>query len=91
MKVLQSTLKHGIRIPQDLSVIGFDNHSCSVLTSPPLTTIKQDAFTMGSKCLESLDLAIRDNSKDRAQEVLIPLQLIIRESTGACLNTITSL
>jgi len=41
--------------------------------------------------LGSLDLAIRDNSKDRAQEVLIPLQLIIRESTGACLNTITSL
>jgi len=77
---MRALREHGLRIPQDISVVGFDNAEMSAYTEPPLTTIdfkfaKQDAMTV--KYL--IDI-LSDPEMELHQRVLMPY-LVIREST----------
>jgi DNA-binding LacI/PurR family transcriptional regulator len=47
----------GIRIPAELSIIGFDNIEMSQITSPPLTTIDQPKYEIGKAAIEMLLMA----------------------------------
>ncbi|NMR19267.1 LacI family transcriptional regulator [Cellulomonas fimi] len=72
----------GLRIPDDLSIVGFDNVPESVLTSPPLTTISQPIQLMGSEALRLL-IHLMDGTDERSTHVQLPTELIERASTGA--------
>ncbi len=73
----------GLRIPEDLSVIGFDDTPSAPVTSPPLTTIRQDLDQMGRAAVE---LAVdRIAGSDRNQNVncaVCPVELLVRQSTA---------
>ncbi|MCX6050187.1 MAG: LacI family DNA-binding transcriptional regulator [Chloroflexi bacterium] len=72
----------GIRVPQDLSVIGFDNTPESAYTTPPLTTVDQSIVTMGSRAAELLIQWIEGKPvEDRLYE--LPTRLIVRASCQA--------
>lgn len=69
---------HGLSIPQDVSVIGFDNIPISQYYSPPLTTMGQDFARLAHEMFEVIDKLI-DGDED-ISSVQIDPQLIVRES-----------
>lgn len=74
--VMRALRERGLRIPQDISVIGFDDHEFASQFNPPLTTVRQDFVQIGRQCL----LGLRDPERDSLRT--ISPDLIIRESTG---------
>ena len=72
----------GLSVPEDLSVIGFDNVPESALTSPPLTTIAQPIQHMGSEAINLL-IAMMDGASEGGTHVTLPTELIERASCAA--------
>jgi len=73
----------GIKIPQQLSIVGFDNVSHAAEICPSLTTINHDLKRMGQLAAEKLAALLRNDPEQAAKiETLIELNLITRESTG---------
>lgn len=79
--------EHGYRIPEDISVVGFDDTPESAYYIPPLTTIKQDYEALGTESIHYLVELINNQDTSRHQRVLTP-QLIVRQSTRV--NELTS-
>ncbi len=69
----------GLRVPQDISVVGFDDIDYAEVCDPPLTTVAQPAEEIGEKCMYRLCAMIEDGVTDNSPWVL-PHKLIIRES-----------
>ncbi len=73
----------GLKVPKDVSIIGFDNIEKSAAFFPPFTTINQPIFQMAYKALEVIDDVIK--GKSVSQNTLFSGELIVRESCG-CFN-----
>ncbi len=78
--VINAFKNSGIRIPEDISVAGFDDVIFSITSPVPITTVHQDMEEISSKAVELLLNQIRDNKvcKDR---ILTETKLILRDST----------
>lgn len=72
----------GLRVPADLSVVGFDNIPESTLCAPPLTTVEQPIRKMGERSIELLLSLIR-GEKLQATHITLATNLVIRQSTRA--------
>ncbi|MCC6580587.1 MAG: LacI family DNA-binding transcriptional regulator [Phycisphaeraceae bacterium] len=79
---MQEIMRLGLRIPQDVSVAGFNDVQLAQLTWPPLTTVRQPSDEFASKCVELLVEQIDAGHALPARQVLVPTQLIARQSTG---------
>ena len=71
----------GLRVPEDLSVVGFDNVPESALSEPPLTTVAQPLHEMGSIALRML-VALIDGPGDQPADVHLPTEMVVRSSTA---------
>ncbi|MGA8042537.1 MAG: substrate-binding domain-containing protein, partial [Terracidiphilus sp.] len=69
------------RVPQDVSVIGFDNIKAAAFTMPRLTTINQPLEEIGRIATQTLLNQIH-NTMPPQDEITVEPQLIIRDSTG---------
>jgi LacI family transcriptional regulator/LacI family repressor for deo operon, udp, cdd, tsx, nupC, and nupG len=78
--VLEACRKRGVRVPQDLSVVGFDDIETGRYVSPPLTTIRQPRFEMGQRAME---MVLRLLQKQNIRTQTLPGELVLRESTQA--------
>lgn len=73
----------GRRVPDDVSVIGFDDIITGAWLSPSLTTVAQQKHEMGRLAVEHIVRLLRDPSAARdVQHVRLPMSLVVRESTG---------
>jgi LacI family transcriptional regulator len=81
--VLRGLREAGRRIPQDVSIVGFDDIPTAELLDPPLTVVRQPTYRMGVQAAELLIRRIREPEAP-VQEVLLTGSLVIRGSTGAC-------
>lgn len=70
----------GVRVPQDISVTGFDDNQYARLTDPGLTTVSVPRVEMGQKAAEELIRLIAPENEGRVIEV--PTRLVQRESAG---------
>jgi DNA-binding LacI/PurR family transcriptional regulator len=70
----------GVRIPEDLSVVGFDDMDFARVLSPPLTTVALDAELLGATSFELLEQ--RMSGKSTRERVVLPAELLVRESTA---------
>jgi LacI family transcriptional regulator len=79
--VLQAFARHGLRVPQDVAVTGFDDiYPCS-LSRPPLTTVHQPMGLLGERaCTRLLDRIAMPGGPPRAE--LLPTELVLRSSCG---------
>ena len=79
--VYEAARQRGLRIPQDLSVVGFDDLPAARWVSPPLTTVRQPLADMGRVAAEMLGDLI-EGIPLRSQRVELSTELIVRESTA---------
>jgi len=81
MGALRATVDSGLQVPNDVSLVGYDNILMGNYLVPRLTTVTKDAPTLGRKAFEVLLARIQNPDLPR-QQIYSPARLIIRESTG---------
>jgi LacI family transcriptional regulator len=79
--VYEAARQHGMVIPRDLSVVGFDDLPVARWVSPPLTTVRQPLAEMGRLAAGMLGDLI-EGTPLRTQRVELATELIVRESTA---------
>ena len=72
----------GLKVPKDVSVIGFDDIDQAAFNVPRLTTIRQPLIRMGELAASTLIKRI-ENSEEKSREILVEPMLVVRESTRA--------
>ena len=77
--LMKGFYEKGIKVPEDISVIGFDDLDISKFTTPGLTTVKQPISTKGERAVEILIENIEDPKMEKVEEVF-PVKLIERQS-----------
>jgi DNA-binding LacI/PurR family transcriptional regulator len=89
--VIETARELGFAVPDDLSVVGFDDTSAARRSTPPLTTVRQDVAAKGRAAASELTKAIArarsvagraNGSPARARRVVLPTELVVRESTA---------
>jgi len=80
---LQILRRSGLRVPEDISLAGFDDIAFAAYTEPPLTTIAQPAEAFGQRAVAML-LEVLNGGTPAAREVVLPFELKVRGSTGVC-------
>ncbi len=73
--------RRGIRVPDDVSLVGFDDQPNSLYVTPPLTTVRQPAVAMGEAAAAGM-LNLLQNREVTAID--LPIELAIRESVAFC-------
>ena len=74
---LRSARRRGLHVPEDLSLIGFDDIAFAAYTEPPLTTIAQQKYEMGRLVAT---MALELIAGHDVQNIVLPTRLVIRES-----------
>jgi DNA-binding LacI/PurR family transcriptional regulator len=83
--ILRALYEHGLRVPDDISVTGFDDVDLCRYTYPPLTTVRQDRIAMGQGAVQLLLSMIDDESAIEPSPLVVPTRLVVRHSTGPVL------
>lgn len=79
---IQYLKEQGMRVPEDVSVVGYDNIAASSIFTPHLTTIDQKASAQGQYATQMLFDILNGQSPD---PVVVPVELITRSSTAPCI------
>lgn len=77
---VSAVAKRGLRVPEDISIVGFDDNPLSRHSIPPLTTVAQDFVGLGHMAFDALRDLIEGEPVKPSQE-LVP-ELVVRESTA---------
>jgi len=78
---LQALNEMGVRVPEDVALVGFDDLPATMVGQPFLTVVAQPAYEMGRRAVETLLAQIEDPTTT-AEEILLPTELIVRRSSG---------
>jgi LacI family transcriptional regulator len=78
---------HGLRVPADVSLVGFDDVAFAAYVEPPLTTLRQESAEMGRWAVATLTARIKaahgeGHAPIPGERRVIPVQLVVRASTG---------
>ncbi len=80
--VLRALAEAGVRVPEEMSVVGFDDVPESAFFSPPLTTVRQDFGAVGRHSLDVLMRQISERDTTRHERIVVPPALVPRASTA---------
>lgn len=83
MHVLARLQEHGLRVPEDISVVGFDDITPQYGTNPPLTSVAYDRVAMGRRGVAMLAEAGYDDWGSVQQRTVFRVELRVRASTAA--------
>lgn len=81
---LRALHEHGLRVPEDMAVVGFDDIEISAYLNPPLTTVRAHTEHMGRAAVQLL--LERIEGREAAVHMTINTTLIVRESCGSTTN-----
>ena len=79
MGAYKAIRENKLKIPEDISIIGFNNLKLSQYSIPPLTTIKIDTKLIAQETVNSL-IELLESKRDYHKKVFLPIELIERES-----------
>lgn len=82
INALRAVHEAGLVIPDDLAIVSFDDLPLAALATPPLTTIRQPIYELGSSAAKLL-IDQLEGRETQTQHVALPTQLVIRQSCGA--------
>ena len=85
IEVLQYLSQRGVRVPQDVAVIGFDDIRSAKMTAPPLSTIRYSLDEIADHAVCALR-ARRAEPDTPPVRMVMPVELVIRESTVGCVT-----
>ncbi len=74
--------KQGFKIPEQISVVGFDDIESDAFQDPPLTTVSVPKYDMGIEAIKLVREMIEQNLK-KNKKIIVPVELIVRKSTAA--------
>lgn len=79
--VLRAFGEKGVRVPEDVSLVGFDDQPEAAYLMPPLTTIRQDFEELGKRCMDLIRALIEDGAGGGT--LVVAPELVVRASTAA--------
>ena len=87
--VLRAAAERNVRVPADLSVIGFDDIQMSQYVYPALTTVGQSILQLGERAAELLLRRISTPGSSPVEQVIVAPSIVLRESTAPPINAFT--
>jgi len=78
--VLTALAEFGIRVPEDVSLVGFDDFRLAPFLNPPLTTVRAPTEKMGRAAAEQISKIFKGEPYER--EILLPTEIVLRRSCG---------
>ena len=78
---IRTIRQRGLSVPEDVSVVGYDDSRLIAFTDPPLTTVRQAVTAMGTAAVQALLDGINGTPAPRDEFVFRP-ELVVRGSTG---------
>ena len=86
---LRALHEAGIRVPEDVALMGFDGLPASERAVPPLTTIRQPVTETGARAVQMLNELINGEAQ-RPHVEIMPVELVVRGSCGAVVHALTA-
>lgn len=86
---LRAAHRLGVSIPQDISLVGFDDIMLADIVTPPLTTVRMPRAKLAQCCIEAFE-TMADNPDIDGKQLWVQLELVIRSSTAAPCRRITN-
>ncbi|MBC8104118.1 MAG: GntR family transcriptional regulator [Cytophagales bacterium] len=83
LEAMNTVRDTGLRVPEDVSVVGFDDPLSAQLVYPALTTIRQPLYEMGRRAGERMLRLLRGEETRAAIREVLPAQLMVRRSTAS--------
>ena len=71
-----------LRVPEDIAIVGFDDLPPALVAFPFLTVAVQPAYEMGQKAIEILMKKLSATPSDCCEEIILPAEIVIRQSSG---------
>jgi LacI family transcriptional regulator len=84
--VMRALRDEGLHVPQDMSVVAFDDLPAAITIDPFFTVASQQAYEMGKKATELLIARLIDEAPKEPQEIILPVDIIIRRSSSTPLD-----
>lgn len=81
--LMRALHEHGRRVPEHISVVGFDDIPLAEFLWPPLTTVQQDFHLIGRQLVDLLLRQIRGRAELTDHRIVVPTRLVVRASTAA--------
>jgi LacI family transcriptional regulator len=87
--VVRAAHERGLKVPDDLAIVGFDDLDQTTMIFPELTTVRQPCVEMGMRAAEIL-IDQLENENEKPEHVILPTTLVIRASCGFTQQTAAS-
>ncbi|MBU0502881.1 MAG: LacI family DNA-binding transcriptional regulator [Candidatus Omnitrophota bacterium] len=86
LEVMTVAMESGLKIPADLSVVGFDDNPSGLYGPVSLTTVRQPLVKMAQDAVKELMILMDPKQEHKVKKILMPTELVIRESCSALKN-----
>jgi len=80
LAIMSELREHGVRVPEDVSVCGFDGNEISVHIVPQLTSVRVPTTEMGRQAMTFLTEMLKGEKRDQLRQCLLPTELVVRRS-----------
>lgn len=89
MGCIKALKNHGVKIPDDVAIVGYDDINVSAISDPKLTTIRNPKERVGERAIEKIvDMVYNENfAPAYLEHVVLPVELVVRESCGSSNRT----
>ncbi|MCS6774301.1 MAG: LacI family DNA-binding transcriptional regulator [Anaerolineae bacterium] len=84
--IVDAALSHGLRVPDEIAVVGFDDLEISRLLRPALTTVRQPTREKGRRAAELFVEMMNAEAPPPARHIVLPVSLVVRESSVRVLH-----
>lgn len=84
--VLRAVRDRGLRVPEDIAIVCFDELPANLVSHPFFTTIAQPAYALGQQAAKLLIEQLDGDAATHVQDIILPAELIVRESSGKPIN-----